>query len=108
MFTLKMIALFVVVVGGLYMLFVYQGKIRRALGIKRTPKAVDEKTMQGYRTRLRKFYEKHYPDKIDEVEETLAKWKGKEKNYLNNCITNTSNLKRRRETKKRGREKYDA
>jgi len=60
-------------------LFVYQVQIRKFLGIKNKPKPVDEKTLKAYRTRLTKFYEKHNPDKLGEVEETLEQWKGKEK-----------------------------
>merc|ERR550534_801846 len=34
--------------------------------------------MRGYRSRLRRFYEKHKPEDIDKVEETLEKWKEKQ------------------------------
>merc|ERR1719206_1276220 len=59
--------------------FVNQGKIRKMFGIKKAAKPVSEEKMQGYRTRLRKFYEKHKPEDIDKVDETLEKWAGKEK-----------------------------
>ena len=67
---------FVAIMGMMTAVFVNQGKIRKMLGIKKAAKPVSEEKMQGYRTRLRKFYEKHKPEDIDKVDETLEKWAG--------------------------------
>jgi len=80
--TLKYLGIFLVVVIIFSSVIVYQKQIRKFFGIKNAPKPVDEATLRGYHTRLRKLYEKYAPEKLDEgldLDDVLAKWRGKEK-----------------------------
>ena len=57
--------------------FIYLPTIRRSLGF--ADNSVDPAVLRGYRARLRKIYERYNPNKLDEIEDILVKYRGREK-----------------------------
>ena len=62
--------------------------------------------VKAYRTRLQRFYEKYNPEKLNEIDETLDKWKGKEKKLFN-ALHKKYKGKKRKDKKKKGRKSRD-
>jgi len=58
--------------------FIYLPQLRAMLGFA-DKNYVDPATMRGYRTRLKRLYEKYNPNKLDSMEEILLKYRGREK-----------------------------
>merc|ERR1712013_113480 len=56
--------------------FIYLPQIRSALGLSAS---VDPATLRGYRARLKRLYSKYNPSKLDDIDSTLEKWRGREK-----------------------------
>eukprot|EP00483_Globobulimina_turgida_P008069 UN08085 len=57
--------------------FIYLPKIRTMFGFADT--SIDPATLRGYRARLRRLYEKYNPNKLDEIDDILLKYRGREK-----------------------------
>eukprot|EP01083_Nonionella_stella_P240815 841479_1 len=58
--------------------FIYLPQIRSKFGFTDST-TVDPATLRGHRARLRRLYEKYNPNKLDEIDDILLKYRGKEK-----------------------------
>eukprot|EP01083_Nonionella_stella_P173894 601205_1 len=90
--------------------FIYLPTIRSALGFAN--KSIDPAALRGHRARLRRLYEKYNPNKLDEMEDILEKYRGREKELFKklhkkyvkpNKKVREKERKERREKKRRRR-----
>eukprot|EP00485_Elphidium_margaritaceum_P002824 CAMPEP_0202700588 /NCGR_PEP_ID=MMETSP1385-20130828/13766_1 /ASSEMBLY_ACC=CAM_ASM_000861 /TAXON_ID=933848 /ORGANISM="Elphidium margaritaceum" /LENGTH=237 /DNA_ID=CAMNT_0049357805 /DNA_START=55 /DNA_END=768 /DNA_ORIENTATION=- len=82
--------------------FIYLPSIRRTFGFQDT--SIDPAMLRGYRARLRKFYEKYNPEKLDEIDDILEKYRGKEKTLFR-VLRNKYEKERKKADKERQRKK---
>ena len=80
--------------------FIFLDPIRRQLGFS-SSSDIDPSKLRGYRTRLRKLYEKYNPDKLSEIDDILLKWRGKEKELFK--ILHHKYVKKNKEQKEKER-----
>eukprot|EP00484_Ammonia_sp_Unknown_P020704 CAMPEP_0197022986 /NCGR_PEP_ID=MMETSP1384-20130603/3778_1 /TAXON_ID=29189 /ORGANISM="Ammonia sp." /LENGTH=238 /DNA_ID=CAMNT_0042451119 /DNA_START=24 /DNA_END=740 /DNA_ORIENTATION=+ len=84
--------------------FIYLPSIRRAFGFADT--SVDPAVLRGHRTRLKKLYEKYNPNKLDEIDEILEKYRGREKELFK--AMHKKYVKPNRKIRDKGREEERA